>query len=134
MDIIQKTRELAAMLQQEEVYVALKAAQTAADEDKQLQDAIGEFNLKRLTINNEAQKPDRDDAKLQELNIEMRTLYAQITANEKYAKYNAAREELQTLVQRVTAIISNSAEGEDPQTTDYTPSCGGSCSSCSGCG
>ena len=44
-----------------------------------------------------------------------------------------AKQEMDTLLKRVNAIIMQSAEGEDPETTDYVESCGGDCGSCGGC-
>lgn len=133
MDIIQMSRELGKAIQQEDAYIKLQVAQQNSDNDKELQDLIGEFNLKRMSINNEAQKSDRNDEKLQQLNVELREVYAKIMQNVNMTAYNNAKEELDTLLQRVLAIISQSANGEDPETTDYTPSCTGSCSSCGGC-
>ncbi|MGN0518654.1 MAG: YlbF family regulator [Acutalibacteraceae bacterium] len=133
MDIIELSREIGRQLQKDEKYIAMDIARQNSDNDEELQALIGEFNLKRIAINNEATKQDRDDDKLQRLNKEMRDVYAQIMKNENMTAYNNAKNEFDVLVQRVLAIISQSAEGEDPNTTDYSPSCTGSCSSCSGC-
>lgn len=133
MDIIELSREIGRQLQKDEKYIAMDIARQNSDNDEELQALIGEFNLKRIAINNEATKQDRDDEKLQKLNKEMRDVYAQIMKNENMTAYNNAKNEFDVLVQRVLAIISQSAEGEDPNTTDYSPSCTGSCSSCSGC-
>lgn len=133
MDIIELSREIGRQLQKDEKYIAMDIARQNSDNDEELQALIGEFNLKRIAINNEATKQDRDDDKLQRLNKEMRDVYAQIMKNENMTAYNNAKNDFDILVQRVLAIISQSAEGEDPNTTDYSPSCTGSCSSCSGC-
>lgn len=133
MDIIKMAREIGKAIQQEQSYLKLQVAQQNSDNDKTLQNLIGEFNLKRMAINNEAQKSDRDDEKLQQLNTEMREVYSKIMQNENMLAYNEAKEELDSVLQRVLAIISQSANGEDPETTDYSPSCTGSCSSCGGC-
>lgn len=133
MDIIELSREIGRQLQKDEKYIALGIAKQTSDEDEVLQKLIGDFNLKRLAINNEASKPDRSDEKLQSLNKELREIYSQIMQNENMIAYNNAKNEFDTLVQRVLAIISQSAEGDDPETTDYSPSCTGSCSTCSGC-
>ncbi len=133
MDIIKMAREIGKAIQQEDAYVKLQIAQQNSDNDKELQNLIGEFNLKRIAINNEAQKSDRDDDKLQQLNAEMRKVYADIMKNENMTAYNEAKQQLDSVLQRVLAIISQSANGEDPETTDYSPSCTGSCSSCGGC-
>ncbi|MGN0550406.1 MAG: YlbF family regulator [Acutalibacteraceae bacterium] len=133
MDIIELAREIGRAIQKEDCYVQLKLAQQQSDEDEVLQGLIGEFNLKRMAINNEATKADRDDEKLQALNAEMREVYSKIMQNENMILYNEKKQEMDTLLQRVLAIITQSADGEDPNTTDYTPSCGGSCSTCGGC-
>ncbi len=134
MDIIQMTRELAKAIQQDERFVAFNAAKDGSDKDEQLQTMIGEFNLKRMTINQEAQKEVKDEEKLKELNQELRQLYTDIMGNDNMMKFNQTKTELDSLIQRVTTIITLSAEGEDPETCDYEESsCGGSCSSCAGC-
>ena len=112
-------RELGHAIQNEDAYIKLQVAQQNSDNDKELQGLIGEFNLKRMSINNEAQKSDRDDEKLQKLNTEMREVYAKIMQNENMNAYNDAKEALDSILQRVLTIISNSANGEDPDTTDY---------------
>lgn len=133
MDIIELAREIGRKIQGEDMYLKLKIAKQNSDEDKELQDLIGEFNLKRMAINNEATKDERDEKKLQELNTELREIYSRIMKNENMAAYNIAKQEMDSVLKRVTAIIMQSAEGEDPETTDYEESCTGSCSSCGGC-
>lgn len=134
MDIIELSREIGRKLQEDKRYINLKVAQQNSDNDSALQDLIGEFNLKRMAINNEAGKEDRDEKKIESLNHEIRDLYTEIMANESMMKYNNAKNEFDYLVKRINAIIMQSAEGEDPNTTDLQESaCSGSCSSCSGC-
>ncbi|MBQ7965232.1 MAG: YlbF family regulator [Ruminococcus sp.] len=133
MDLIALARQLGHAIQEEKAYKDLRAAQTAADNDKELQDLIGEFNLKRMAINNEACKEDRDEEKLRALNEEMRSSYASIMSNENMIAYNDAKTALDTVMQRVMAIITQSADGEDPDTTDFSPSCTHDCSTCGGC-
>lgn len=133
MDIIELAREIGRKIQSDDMYLKLKIAKQNSDEDKKLQDLIGEFNLKRIAINNEATKDERDEKKLQELNEELRELYSTIMKNENMIAYNIAKQEMDSVLKRVTAIIMQSAEGEDPETTDYEESCTGSCSSCGGC-
>lgn len=134
MDIIEKTRELGKLIQQEEAYKKLHDAEYKADNDNELQELIKEFNLKRLQINTETQKTNKDPEKIQELNSEMQKIYANIMSNQNMIDYNAAKQEFDQITTRIMTILQNSAQGEDPETTDYTPSCSGSCSTCGGCG
>lgn len=133
MDTISMARELGKMIQQEEAYIKLNNARVNADNDAQLQELIGKFNLKRMDINNEASKTDRNEERMQTLNQEMRQVYADIMKNENMTAYNEAKTAFDAIIQRVLAIVSQSAEGEDPETTDYSAGCSGSCSTCSGC-
>lgn len=133
MDLIALARQLGHAIQDEKAYKDLQTAKNAADNDKELQDLIGEFNLKRMAINNEACKEDRDEEKLRALNTEMRDVYTKIMSNENMNAYNTAKTDLDTVLQRVLAIITQSADGEDPDTTDFSESCTHDCSTCGGC-
>ena len=134
MDIIEKARELGRLIQEEDSYKKLQDAQKNADADMELQRLIGEFNLKRMAIN-EASKKERDQEKLSKLNTEMREAYSQIMSNENMIAYNDAKAAFDVVANRVLAIVQQSAEGADPETADYSQSsCSGSCATCGGCG
>lgn len=135
MDIIEKARELGKLIQQEESYIALQKAQADADADMELQNLIGDFNMKRMSINSEASKKDKDSDKLALLNSQMREDYSKIMSNKNMIAYNEAKDAFDMVANRVLAIVQQSAEGADPETADYsTSSCSGSCSTCGGCG
>lgn len=135
MVIIEKARELGKLIQQEESYIALQKAQADADADMELQNLIGDFNMKRMSINNEASKKDKDSDKLALLNSQMREDYSKIMSNKNMIAYNEAKDAFDMVANRVLAIVQQSAEGADPETADYsTSSCSGSCSTCGGCG
>ena len=134
MNIIALARELGKAIQQEESYIKLHEVQDKADADTELQSLIGEINLKRMSINNEASKKERDQEKLSQLNTEMREVYSKIMSNENMIAYNSAKEEFDAVANRVLAIVQQSAEGADPDTADYSQSsCSGSCETCGGC-
>ena len=133
MDIIEQARELGRAIQKEESFINLHKVQAKADADTELQKYIGEFNLKRMQINDEASKKDRDQEKLTALNKEMREVYSQIMSNENMLAYNEAKEAFDKVLNRVMAIVQQSAEGIDPEIADYNESCSGSCSTCGGC-
>lgn len=134
MDIIEMTRELCRELQKDERFITLQMVQQKADADAELQSLIGDFNIKRMAIQNEASKENRSDEKLQQLNADLRQSYETVMQNPNMIAYNEAKDALDALLQRINAIISQCAEGGDPDTADYDPnSCGGNCGSCSGC-
>ena len=133
MDIIEMTRELGRALQNDERYIAMMAARQASDEDEALQEAIGEFNLKRMAINNEAGKEDRSEELIEQYNKELREIYGRVMQNEHMAAYQAAKNEFDALMQRVTGVLSMCAEGQDPDGCDPDAcGCTGSCATCGG--
>ena len=136
MDMIELARQSGREIQQDETYIKMRLAEQTSEADEKLQELITDFNLKRMAINNEASKVDKDEEKLQNLNKEMRHLYAQVMQNENMVNYNKAKKEFDEKLQRVLAIIQNSAEGDDPETTDFIGGmgCSGRCGSCGGCG
>ena len=121
-DIIELVREVGRQLQKEEAYIAYHAAKQAADEDMELQRLIDDFDKVRTDISIETSKDEdeRDNAK--------------IMTNERMIGYNDAKDGFDVLMARITAIIKQCSEGEDPDTTDYMPECTGSCAACGGCG
>jgi cell fate (sporulation/competence/biofilm development) regulator YlbF (YheA/YmcA/DUF963 family) len=134
MDIIEQARAIGKAIQQDERYLKTQLALQAADEDKDLQNLIGQYNLKRMSIQNEMQNSERDDEKLKAYQAELNGLYEVIMKNQHMAAYNEAKKDFDLLLRRVDAIISQSANGEDPDTADYhESSCSGNCGSCGGC-
>ncbi len=127
MDVIAMARELGAALQQSDEYTAYNVAKNAADGDEVLQEMIGEFNLKKLSLSTEVQKEEKDQKKLAALNEEVRSLYGRIMAHPTMAAYNTTKEELDRLLNFIQQIIVYSANGEDPATIEEETSCGGAC-------
>ena len=132
-DVIALARQLGHAIQEQDEYKNIMKAKTEADADETLQALITEFNIKRVAINAEACKSDRDEDTLKQLNEEMRTVYSQIMSNENMIAYNSAKQIFDSAIQRITAIVTQSAEGEDPDTTDFDESCTHDCSTCGGC-
>lgn len=135
MDAIKAARELGKAIQADERYIEYNRAKLANDADEELQQLIGEFNLKRQQVGLEMSKSpeEQDKAKLDEANKEMQRLYTLVMSNEHMADYTMAKQGMDKLINEVNGIISLCVNGEDPDTCDYT-ACSGSCSTCHGCG
>ena len=98
MCIRDRARQIGKEIQKDERYLNLQKAEKTSDADEQLQQLIGEFNLKRMAINNEAQKEDRDEDKLQKFNLELRDCYSSIMENPNMIAYQMAKQEMDTLL------------------------------------
>ena len=134
MNAIEKTRELGKLIQQDERYLAYNKAKEINDNDETLQALIGEFNMKRVELNTEMSKPEKDSEKLTKLDGEIKSLYGNIMANQNMDSFNNAKSAMDEMLSQVNMIITMSANGEDPDTCPVEkPSCGGGCSTCGGC-
>ncbi len=132
--LLELAKDLGHEIQRDPRFIRTQMAQAAADEDKGLQDLIGEFNLKRMALNAEAGKDEaeQDKEKVMQLNAELREVYARVMANESMAEYQAAKTELDAVINGIGAIINMAAQGLNPD--DYEEhNCSGNCSSCGGC-
>lgn len=127
--------DLACQLQEDERYLAVQKAQAAADADSELQELIGEFNLKRMAINTEETKEeaDRDAEKLRELNTQLREVYGRVMANPHMTAYQDAKADLDGLVRKINAAIALAVQGQDPRMAAEESGCSGDCASCGGC-
>ncbi len=135
MDVIAKARELGAMLQQDERYVKLMEAQKLNEEDEALNELIARIQLVQMSFQHEAAKEDKNEQKLEAYDKEFGEIYTQIMANPNMQAYEAARQEIDALMQYINQIFALCLQGEDPATCEpqQAHDCGGECSSCSGC-
>lgn len=134
MDIITKARELGKLIQQDERYAAYYKAKDVYDNDDKLQQLIQEFNLKRMQLNSEMSKSEKNGELLNKLDDEIKSLYGTIMAVDSMDAFNKAKDAMDGLLSQINMIITYSANGEDPDTCPYEqPSCGGNCGSCGGC-
>ena len=131
--LLELAKDLASELQRDDRYIRTQMAQAAADEDAALQEMIGEFNLKRMAINAETGKEQKDGEKLKKLDEEIRDVYARIMENEHMQAYNDAKNELDQVVNGIARIITMAAQGADPDEIEDAHDCGGNCASCGGC-
>lgn len=134
MNVIEMARELGKLIQQDERYAEYYRAKAANDADEELQQMIQEFNLKRMQLNSEMSKNDKDGALLSRLDDEIKALYGNIMANGNMTAFNSAKDAMDSMLSQINMIITYSANGEDPATCPSEQvSCGGDCGSCGGC-
>lgn len=134
MDVIQAARQLGKTIQEDERWINLQLVQQRNEKDEELQAMISEFEVGRLALNTEIQKPDRDQDRIKELDAQVREVYGHIFQREGMVEFSRSREEVNTLLQFINQIITGSAEGRDPDSIEFEESCGGDCGGCSGCG
>ncbi len=135
MDVIAKARELGALLQQDERYLKLMEAQKANEEDKELNELIARIQLVQMSFQHEASKEDKNEQKLEAYDKEFGEIYTKIMANPNMQAFEAARNEIDKLMNHINGIFALCLQGQDPATCEpeQQHECGGECSSCGGC-
>ncbi|MGN1089812.1 MAG: YlbF family regulator [Huintestinicola sp.] len=136
MNVIEAARELGKVLQSDTRYCQYTAAKLANDKDEELQRQIAQFNEKKMQLNIEMGKTDKDTAAITALNNELNALYMSVTENPNMIAFEAAKSQMDDLLQSINYIIVCAANGDDPMTCPDMPpqtGCSGSCSSCAGC-
>ena len=128
MNILEKAKELGDTLMDDERVKRLQIAMAANDNDFELQKLIGEFNLKRIALNEELGKSDKNDEKTKTLEKELKTMYQTVMENKSMVEYNFAKTEVDEIVSHINSIIQVAISGEAPE-----EGCGGGCDSCGGC-
>lgn len=132
-EIIKVARELGKLIQKDERFVKYMEAQRKNDADEELQKSIGEFNLKKLALNEELAKDTKDNEKIAAIDKEIRELYEQIMSTEAMTEYSAASDAYKKLTSQIEMILAYSMQGEDPDAIDLEATCSGSCATCGGC-
>lgn len=135
MNIIEKARELGAVVQQDECYKTLVRAREANDADTELNGMIGKLNLLQMSFQNESAKEEPNDEKLKEYDKEFKEVYTQVMQNPNMQAYQIAKNEIDLIMQDVMQLLSRAIQGEDPATLEivHENECTGSCATCGGC-
>ncbi len=132
MDCIELFKKAAAAMQTDPRLLAYQSCEKACDENQELQERIGQFNLLRIDLNEETGKSERDSQKIAELNQKVSDLYQEIMQHPAMVAYSEAKNAVDAMLNHINAIVNTAVEGGDPMLVEPS-ACTGSCSSCSGC-
>lgn len=135
MDILTAARELGKALQESEAYVAMNEAREKNDKNLELQEKISNFNLKKIALNRETAKEQKDSTKISTLDREIREAYQDIMNDPNMKAYSEAKAKVDELMKKIEFVLGMSLNGADPETIEVPESagCSGNCSSCAGC-
>lgn len=134
MGILEATRKLGEEIQKDERFIAYAKAKIEVDNNKELQDKIGEFNITRMNLEQESEKDTRDEEKIKELNESLRNIYSTVMGSKAMLDFNTAKADLDHIINDINSVIMQCVDGADPKTVEpETHSCSGSCDSCGGC-
>lgn len=123
-EIIEKAKELGALLQSSEKVQKYAAAKAAYDCDEEVQKLVMEFNMHRMTLQN---LDDQDPDRTAEIEERIKGVYGKIMENEKMRAMQETGKAVEELLGQVNSVISYYVTGEEPS------SCTHDCSTCGGC-
>ncbi len=126
-EIIEKTKELGALLQSSEQIQKYNAAKAAYDQDEEVQKLAQEFNLHRMTMMSLSEAEDQDPERIAEIEERIKGVYEKIMANDKMIAMQRTAKAVEELMAQVNGVISFYVTGEEPT------SCTHDCSTCGGC-
>ncbi|HZJ77737.1 MAG TPA: YlbF family regulator [Clostridia bacterium] len=136
MDLIEMTRELGKAIQKDERFANLQAANKANEADSELMEMINRIQLVHMSYQSEAAKEDKNEQKLSAYDEEFQGIYQKVKDNENMQRYESAMEEMDTLMKKITGMLSRCALGDNPDVCDVEAEqqdCADSCDGCSGC-
>ena len=124
MNTIELARQLGKAIQAEESYKNLDVCSAAIDEDTELTGLITKFTNLRESFEG------KDESECEKIAKELQELYDVITGNAKMIAFEEAKDDFGALMDRIMAIITKSANGEDPETAEPDEPCHDECCSC----
>ena len=127
MGIFELAAELGRTLKEDKRLVALEQARVAYESDERVMKLMMEYEVQQRAMQNEAMKPERDDALIGMIQDRIDALYDQIVATESYKALEAAQDEVNELMNMVNNTITFNITGKD------AASCTHDCSTCGGC-
>ena len=134
MTVLEAVRNLGEAIQKDERFLRYAKAKLENDRNTELQELIGQFNMVRMNLDKIMTDENRDETKVQELNEQLRKVYMDIMAKDSMVEYNAAKVDLDSMINEVNSVIMQCVDGADPKTVEpEVHSCSGSCDSCGGC-
>ncbi len=126
-DIIEKAKELGELLKDSEQVKAFALARTQYDEDKQMQELLGQFNIHKMSMAALSKQENPDEERINMHEEKLKEVYDKIMESEVMTNYQVKSQAVDQLLTEINNILNFYVSGETPQ------GCTGSCSTCGGC-
>ncbi len=126
--IIEKARELGKLVAQSDEVKELAAARAAYEQNAELQDLNGQFNLHKFSIAAISKQENPDEQRIAGHEDKLREIYDKIMSHKVMTEYQQKSAAVEQLVGQINNIINFYITGGEQS------GCTGSCATCGGCG
>lgn len=126
-EIIEKTKELGRLLENSRQVKELSAARAAYQQDADIQDLNGQFNIHKMSIAALSKQENPDEERISGHEQKLKEIYDSIMSSEVMTQYQKSTEAVEQLVSEINNILNFYITGQTPQ------GCSGSCATCGGC-
>ena len=127
MEIFELAAALGQKLKDDARLVALDAAKTAYEENKELQTYLVEYDVQQRAMQKAVMQDERDMDLIESIQRRIDELYELIVKNSAFEELNRAQAVVNELMNSVNQTIMTQITGEEPS------GCTHNCSTCSGC-
>lgn len=137
-EVIRAARALGKAIQADERYKEYYAQRLKNDEDKALNGLLGKLSILQMSYQNESEKEEPDQARLDQWDEDFRRTYGEVMLNDNMRAYGEKKQAVDDMMNYIVNLLTLCVNGENPETAEPKPNnegaCTGSCSTCGGCG
>lgn len=126
MEIIEMAQALGEAIKADQRTARFQKAKQAYDADQKLVDAVKEYNVQKMALNEHLKTESRDEAVTDAIQRRIEEICEEICASPVMIEYNQAEKELNDFISLVNMAISCAISGEDMGCTEEK------CKTCSG--
>lgn len=128
MKILDMAQELGQAIKQDDRTQRFQKAKEAYDNDTKLVNAVKEYNVQKMALNEQLKSQTPDDAVTDAIQRRIEEIYAEILASPIMQEYSQAEKDLNDFINLVNMTISCAITGEDMGCTEEKCKTCGRCS------
>ena len=127
--VLEKAKELAAVIAQSPEYITMRATEDAAGQDENLSVLFDRYNALRSQVEEETMKKEPNFDAIGDLSRDLETVQEEIKKQPMYMALQGARKQFSEMMNGVNGELSAVLNPGG-----VSGGCSGNCSACSGCG
>ena len=126
-EIIEKAKELGLLLKDSEIVKEYVAAKTVYEQDRTIQELLGQFNLHKMSMAMLSKQDHPDEERIADHEKQLEDVYNKIMQTDLMLDFQQKSEKVDSIISNINSIINLYISGGSAN------GCTGSCSTCSGC-